>query len=183
MRALLSLSPLVAALLAAAGCVSAPSAPSARPISTSPIPSSQAVTPPALEPCTPQASPSAFSSATSSAAQPGSSISDGSGSGGSGSTASAAARRALIDKRLNDLRRSSGGQQSLQPAVLKSHEAAAPTIANRGNGASAREMPVRSGDDVVARRLRRAAEQETNAGLREKLWREYADYRKNTQGK
>lgn len=183
MRALLSLSPLVAALFAAAGCVSAPSAPSAPPISTSSIPSSQSATSPVLQPCTPQASAAAFSSATSPAAQPASSISDGSGSGGSGSSASAAARRALIDKRLNDLRRSSGGQQSLQPAVLKSREAAAPATANPGNGASAREMPVRSGDDVVARRLRRAAEQETNAGVREKLWREYTDYRKNTQGK
>jgi hypothetical protein len=29
----------------------------------------------------------------------------------------------------------------------------------------------------VARRLRKAAEQETNLALRAKLWKEYADYR------
>jgi hypothetical protein len=44
-------------------------------------------------------------------------------------------------------------------------------------------MPARSGDDIVARRLRKAAEQETDPGLKQKLWREYVDYRQNAQGK
>lgn len=36
-------------------------------------------------------------------------------------------------------------------------------------------------DDIVARQLREAAENETDPELKEKLWKEYEDYRKNTQ--
>jgi chorismate mutase len=36
---------------------------------------------------------------------------------------------------------------------------------------------------VVARRLRQAAQQETDPELKEKLWQEYIDYKKNAQGK
>jgi hypothetical protein len=35
----------------------------------------------------------------------------------------------------------------------------------------------------VARRLRRAAEQETDPELKEKLWKEYTVYKRNVQGK
>jgi hypothetical protein len=35
------------------------------------------------------------------------------------------------------------------------------------------------GDDVVASRLRRAAEQESDPAVRAKLWKEYQDYREN----
>jgi len=52
-----------------------------------------------------------------------------------------------------------------------------------GNGASAREIPDGSDDDIVARRLRKAAEQETDPELREKLWQEYIEYKKNGQTK
>jgi hypothetical protein len=54
---------------------------------------------------------------------------------------------------------------------------------NAGNGAVAREVPDGSDDDVVARRLRQAAQQETDPELKERLWQEYADYKKNAQGK
>ena len=37
--------------------------------------------------------------------------------------------------------------------------------------------------DIVARRLRKAAEQETDPELKEKLWKEYIEYKKNGQGK
>jgi len=36
---------------------------------------------------------------------------------------------------------------------------------------------------VVARRLRQAAQQETDPELKEKLWQEYIDYKRNAQGK
>jgi hypothetical protein len=52
-----------------------------------------------------------------------------------------------------------------------------------GNGAVATEVPDGNDDDVVARRLRKAAEQETDPELKEKLWKEYVEYKKNTQGK
>jgi len=53
---------------------------------------------------------------------------------------------------------------------------------NAGNGATARQIPDGSDDDVVARRLRKAAEQETDPELKDKLWKEYIDY-KNNAGK
>jgi hypothetical protein len=46
-----------------------------------------------------------------------------------------------------------------------------------GNGATAQKVTAGSDNEVVARRLRKAAEQETNPALRAKLWKEYADYR------
>ncbi|HEY3785648.1 MAG TPA: hypothetical protein VGL55_10235 [Steroidobacteraceae bacterium] len=50
-----------------------------------------------------------------------------------------------------------------------------------GNGAAAHEVPDGSDDDIIARRLRRAAESETDPGLKGKLWKEYVDYRDHTQ--
>lgn len=50
-----------------------------------------------------------------------------------------------------------------------------------GNGRPAIERPDPSGDDIVARRLRRAAEEEQDPELRRKLWQEYVNYKKNTQ--
>ena len=46
-----------------------------------------------------------------------------------------------------------------------------------GNGATAPKITAGSDNDIVARRLRKAAEQETNPTLRAKLWKEYTDYR------
>jgi len=54
---------------------------------------------------------------------------------------------------------------------------------NSGNGASAREIPDGSDDDIVARRLRKAAQQETDPELKEKLWKEYVEYKKSGQTK
>ncbi len=66
---------------------------------------------------------------------------------------------------------------------LKSEKAGKKPDDNAGNGASAREIPDGSDDDVVARRLRQAAQQETDPELKEKLWQEYIDYKRNAQGK
>ena len=49
--------------------------------------------------------------------------------------------------------------------------------AGGGNGATAPKITAGSDNDIVARRLRKAAEQETNPTLRAKLWKEYTDYR------
>jgi hypothetical protein len=46
-----------------------------------------------------------------------------------------------------------------------------------GNGATAPKIVPGSDNDIVARRLRRAAEDETDPELRAKLWKEYRDYR------
>jgi hypothetical protein len=52
-----------------------------------------------------------------------------------------------------------------------------------GNGFTPREVRDGNDDDIVSRRLRKAAEQETDPELREKLWKEYADYKQNAQAK
>jgi hypothetical protein len=52
-----------------------------------------------------------------------------------------------------------------------------------GNGATAQKATPGSDNDIVARRLRKAAEQETNPTLRAKLWKEYADYRQGMAAK
>ena len=52
-----------------------------------------------------------------------------------------------------------------------------------GNGATAQKTTSGSDNDIVARRLRKAAEQETNPTLRAKLWKEYADYRQGMAAK
>jgi hypothetical protein len=49
-----------------------------------------------------------------------------------------------------------------------------------GNGATAPKIVPGSDNDIVARRLRRAAEQETDPTLRAKLWKEYRDYQLGT---
>ena len=51
-----------------------------------------------------------------------------------------------------------------------------------GNGPNTvpADIPDGSDDDIVARQLREAAQKETDPELREKLWQEYRDYKKNT---
>jgi hypothetical protein len=58
-----------------------------------------------------------------------------------------------------------------------------PVSRSGGNGATMQKVVAGSDNDVVARRLRKAAEQETNPALREKLWKEYADYRQGIAAK
>jgi hypothetical protein len=48
-----------------------------------------------------------------------------------------------------------------------------------GTGGTAQNIPDGSDDDIVARRLRKAAEQETDPELKDKLWKEYIEYKKN----
>ena len=48
-----------------------------------------------------------------------------------------------------------------------------------GSGAAPQKIPDGSDDDIVAKRLRKAAEQETDPELKEKLWKEYIEYKKN----
>lgn len=56
-------------------------------------------------------------------------------------------------------------------------------VAGGGSGAPDRSIPSGEDDDIVARRLRRAAEQETDPELKEKLWKEYMEYKRNVQGR
>jgi hypothetical protein len=79
-------------------------------------------------------------------------------------------------------RSSHSGDLSRDGGDLKSDRAAG-NIGVGGNGAVANEIPDGNDDDVVARRLRKAAEQETDPELKDKLWKEYVEYKKNMQAK
>jgi hypothetical protein len=85
------------------------------------------------------------------------------------------------DQGSNDVSRKGTESRSAHAGDLKSDQSAAGSSA--GNGAVANEIPDGNDDDVIARRLRKAAEQETDPELKEKLWKEYVEYKKNTQGK
>jgi hypothetical protein len=76
--------------------------------------------------------------------------------------------------------------QNGAPAVASStslRKASLSAPGGGGNGATAQKVNPASDNDIVARRLRKAAEQETNPDLRAKLWKEYADYRQGMTGK
>lgn len=51
-----------------------------------------------------------------------------------------------------------------------------------GGAAASNAIPSGEDDDIIARRLRKAAETETDPELKEKLWKEYRDYKENTRG-
>ncbi len=64
---------------------------------------------------------------------------------------------------------------------MKSEKAAGTNGSASGNGAPATVIPDGNDDDIVARRIRKAAELETDPELKDKLWQEYVEYKKNTQ--
>jgi hypothetical protein len=74
------------------------------------------------------------------------------------------------------------GESNSRPGDLKSDRDRAGgsnSGAASGTGATAQNIPDGSDDDIVARRLRKAAEQETDPELKDKLWKEYIEYKKN----
>jgi hypothetical protein len=80
------------------------------------------------------------------------------------------------------------GDRQSRPGDLKSdkdrkkNEGAGSGGAQGNSGGDAKtEIPDGSDDDVVARRLRKAAEAETDPELKEKLWKEYIEYKKNAK--
>lgn len=103
------------------------------------------------------------------------------------SEASARADGAVVDATSNgerdgdDFRRDrSGDLQS--DGLQQDADAAASDLKGKGNGVAAKPIPSGVDDDIIARRLRRAAENETDPELKEKLWAEYRDYKENTKG-
>jgi len=85
-------------------------------------------------------------------------------SGGAGSRSAAAAGAAP--------------QSSL--AAAGGRKASVSSTGAAGNGATAPKIAPGSDNDIVARRLRKAAEGEADPTLRAKLWKEYTDYRQGT---
>ncbi len=86
--------------------------------------------------------------------------------------------RALARNRAGDLRSEGTGRSGDSSDPARSGTGSSGIS---GGGMAAREIPAGDDDDIIARRLRRAAEQETDPELKEKLWKEYIDYKENTQ--
>ena len=53
--------------------------------------------------------------------------------------------------------------------------------AGGGGGSGGGPQTSGSDDDIVARRLRKAAEEETDPELKERLWKEYNEYKKSAK--
>jgi len=101
---------------------------------------------------------------------------------GNGGTGSAAASVATVKVPLD------AGATSQTPPVV-AIASAGTGVARRasgggylgGNGSTAHEVGDGSDDDIIARRLRKAVENETDPDLKVRLWKEYVDYRNGTQ--
>lgn len=75
------------------------------------------------------------------------------------------------------------GKDSKDSKDTGGDQAAGSAMPQGGGGASAgKALPTGEDDDIIARRLRKAAEAETDPELKEKLWKEYRDYKENTRG-
>jgi hypothetical protein len=74
-----------------------------------------------------------------------------------------------------------GDTRSPHAGDLKSDKTGAANGSTNGNGALGNVIPDGNDDDIVARRVRKAAEQETDPELKDKLWKEYVEYKKNAQ--
>lgn len=100
---------------------------------------------------------------------------------GSSAAGSAAAGGLESATRPGDLRSERSSQAG--SVAAGSSSATDRGVVSAGSGAPDRSIPSGDDDDIVARRLRRAAEQETDPELKEKLWNEYIDYKRNAQGR
>ena len=87
--------------------------------------------------------------------------------------------------RSGDLKSDSGqnGAAKSDGKAKGGEQTAGSAMPSGGGGASASNaIPSGVDDDIIARRLRKAAEAETDPELKEKLWKEYKDYKENTRG-
>jgi hypothetical protein len=99
-------------------------------------------------------------------------------------TASTQESEGGIGRREGDLRSERAGQSGSGGAQeTGDNREDRGVIAGGSSGAPDRSIPSGEDDDIVARRLRRAAEQETDPELKEKLWKEYMEYKRNVQGR
>jgi len=103
-----------------------------------------------------------------------------SGAGGDQGDSTAAAGEAAA--RGGDLQSESATTATASTSSTSGDSSAAGSTGS-GSGAGNRGVGQGSDDDIVARRLRRAAEQETDPELKEKLWKEYYEYKRNGQGR
>jgi hypothetical protein len=100
-----------------------------------------------------------------------------SGSVADGGTAAGGAAAAMPANSVSNSAAAGGGvTRSLRKTSLSGSSGG-------GNGATAPKYVPGSDNGIVARRLKKAAEQETNPSLRAKLWKEYTEYVLGTSAK
>jgi len=79
----------------------------------------------------------------------------------------------------------SGQEKGAESQQGEGDDTVAAADSAKGEGSGPKRDPgsrySKEDDDIVARQLREAAEKETDPELKEKLWKEYEDYKKNTQ--
>jgi len=75
-------------------------------------------------------------------------------------------------------RRAAKGERVAKAGVLTSEDGAN-AGGGSGNGKAAQIIPDGSDDDIIARRLRRAAQLERDPSIKQKLWQEYLSYRQS----
>jgi hypothetical protein len=110
---------------------------------------------------------------------------DGAGTGTGSGTAeeSSRSRSGEINRdRSGDLRSEGKPSGDSSGEAQKSGEQGGTAMPQGGGGAATKALPSGADDDIIARRLRKAAEAETDPELKEKLWKEYRDYKENTRG-
>jgi len=109
--------------------------------------------------------------------------SDDSQTSANGEESAAASGSTAASGRPGDLKSDRAGSSRTGEGSEKGADGPARTSAGTGGtGKGAVERADGSDDDIVARRLRRAAEQETDPELKEKLWKEYEEYKRSVRG-
>jgi hypothetical protein len=73
-----------------------------------------------------------------------------------------------------------GTTAATRAALVRKSSVSPSTYGGGGNGATAQKVSAGSDNDIVARRLRKAAEQETDPAVKAKLWKEYAQYQQGS---
>ena len=126
-------------------------------------------------------SPTAAGATTAGTATPGAAAAGTSSADGGGSSTGNGADGSSATEVPGPHRGKRGETRSSRAGDLKSDKGPEGPSSASGNGAPATIIPDGNDDDIVARRLRKAAELETDPELKEKLWKEYVEYKKNTQ--
>ena len=73
-----------------------------------------------------------------------------------------------------------GAATAARTTLVRKSSVSPSTYGGGGNGATAQKVSAGSDNDIVARRLRKAAEQETDPAVKAKLWKEYAQYQQGS---
>ena len=107
----------------------------------------------------------------------------GSGSNSAGSNTGTATNGGAATSTAGLSASGTGSVAALRTTLIRKSSVPPTTSGGGGNGATAQKVSAGSDNDIVARRLRKAAEQETDPAVKAKLWKEYAQYQQGNAAK